>query len=1701
LYKPQHFPNAAGDAQPKGIALVKNLHDYKRWIAIPVALIPLLSATLCWTSHSSRAAVEIPIRKGELSPARTATNVQPAMASRTTEAYGKLSMSFEANRGQTDPRVAFISRQSRSTLFLTPTEAVFAMRSPRERASDPVNARPARVPATAIKMKLVGANPAAEISGRKRLPGNSNYFRGSDPSKWQSSVATYDGVFCRDVYPGVNLVYYGNEQNLEYDFQVAPGSNPAAIRIAFEGVRKISINADGDLVLSKSACEIRMHKPTVYQETDGTRRSVDGRYVLRGRRQVAIDVGKYDKTRPLVIDPVLSYSTFLGGTNSDYSRGIAVDSAGNAYVTGQTYSFNYPVTIDGYDTTYANYADVCVTKLNADGSAIVYSTYLGGNSDDIGYGIAIDSSGSAYVTGLTSSADYPTTPGAYQTGLRGSYSTDTFVTKLNSDGTAVTFSTYLGGSSGDQANGIAVDSSGNTYTVGYSYSSDFPITPGAFQTAITAGSSQEAFLAKLNNTGTALVYSTFLGGSGADQATAVKVDLDGYAYVSGLTTSANFDITPGAYQATYAGASDYYYSYGDAFATKFNPTGTGLSYSTYIGGAGDDAAFGIDLASSGEVYLTGSSSSGNFPTTSGVVRVGNGGVAKSTNGADSWFAASSGLTNSTELSLAIDPSNPNIVFVGSSGGGVFKSTNGGANWAVTNSGLTDLTIKALAIDQTNTSLMYLGTNSRGVFRSTDSGATWRAINTGQNGMSVNTIKIDPAISSTIYAGTDSGIFKTTNGGASWVAANTGLNQGPNVSALVIDPGATSTLYAAVAYYYGSLFRSTDGGAHWSATGLNDASIRALAIDDSAPSTIYAGTANGIQKSTDSGANWSGVNTGLADRTVNVLAISPADSAIIYSGTANGIFKSTNGGTTWGIGNSGLAGAVVNTIAIDPATPLTLYCGSAAGSTDAFVAKLNATGTALDYSTYLGGSGADQGSSVAIDASGNAYLTGTTASQNFPTTRGVFQVFGGYSNDAFVTKLNPTGATLVYSTYLGGTDYDQGFGLFVDSSGSAYVTGYTQSQNFPTTPGAFQSVRTGYSTDGFITKLEVVPSLAADLAVTMTTSAGPFTAASYVVYNITLTNNGPDVASSILVSDELPSSLIYNSCYGSPNYCTHAGNSVTFAINSLAVGASASMQISAYVSCSIPSTVMIDNVITVDSSSIDSNLADNSATASIDATNTVTTLSPTNQSFPLGGGSGSVSVNRGSNCSWTSMSNVSWVTITYSSNCCNGIVNYTVAANPGIARTGTMTIAGQTFTVNQETGCMFSIDHDSNSFSSTGGTDSVEVTTSDASCNWIATSNAGFINITSGGSGTGNGTVNYSVDSNPAGVPRSGTLTIAGKTFTVTQLGVICTFSLSASSHDFDAAGGSGTVDVITPSGCVWTAVSNDSFITITSGGGGTGNGTVAYSVAANTNRIPRMGTMTIANNSFTIRQSSSIATPGLYNPTAASFFLRNSNTGGTADISFAYGPAGIGFIPLVGDWNGDGVDTIGLYNPASGAFFLRNSNSAGVADISFAFGPAGAGWLPLVGDWNGDGADTIGLYNPTASTFFLKNSNSTGVADVSFAYGPSGAGWLPIVGDWDGNATDTIGLYDPAGGTFFLRNTNSTGVADLSFAFGPGGAGWKPVVGDWNGDGVDSIGLYNPSASAFFLRNTNSTGMADASYAFGPAGAGWTPLVGDWDGL
>jgi uncharacterized repeat protein (TIGR03803 family) len=526
------------------------------------------------------------------------------------KAYGHLPLSFEANQGQTDQRVKFLSHGTGYSLFLTGDEAVLALKKPggsvaRDRQLKA--AVPSAEPPAVVRMRLVGANAAAKVTGLAELPGKSNYFIGNDPKKWRTNVPNWAKVKYENVYPGVDLVYYGDQGQLEYDFVVQAGADPKAIQLGFAGAESPRIDGKGDLVLGADGGEVIFHKPVVYQPaTDHgqrTRDVVDGEYLLKGGR-VAFEVASYDKTRPLVIDPTLAYSTFLGGSSGDNGSAIAVDASGNAYITGGTASSNFPVTPGVFQTTLRSVnGNAFITKLNAIGSALVYSTYLGGSGGEAGSAIAIDGSGNAYVVGETLSSDFPTTPGALQTTGAGDIG---FVSKLNASGSALLYSTYLGGSPSCYVRGFgaAVNSSGNAYVAGYTCNRNFPTTPGAFETNFLGNPT--AFVSKLNAAGSALVYSTFLGSADAG---ALAIDSSGNAYVTG-DTGTGFPTTPGALQTTIGGGLD-------AFVSKLNATGSALLYSTYLGGSGDDFGGGIAVDASGNVYVGGNTSSTNFPVTPG----------------------------------------------------------------------------------------------------------------------------------------------------------------------------------------------------------------------------------------------------------------------------------------------------------------------------------------------------------------------------------------------------------------------------------------------------------------------------------------------------------------------------------------------------------------------------------------------------------------------------------------------------------------------------------------------------------------------------------------------------------------------------------------------------------------------------------------------------------------------------------------------------------------------------------------------------------------------------------------------------------------------------------------------------------------------------------------------------------------------------
>jgi hypothetical protein len=528
---------------------------------------------------------------------------QPALAS-----YGNLPLHFEANQGQTAEQVKFLARGSGYTLFLTSTESVLVLRSPE--VGGPGNrVTPGKAvtskrstPSAVLRMKLLGANPRPAVEGREELPGKSHYFIGADRKRWRTNVPQYARVEYREVYPGVSLTYYGNQGQLEYDFVVGPGADLGSIRFGIEGADAIRVDGEGNLRMRLEDGEVIQRAPVVYQEVDGERKAIDGRFVLRPGGEMGFEVGRYDVNRPLVLDPVLMYSTYLGGSGWDVGYGIAVDASRSAYVTGTTASIDFP-TANPLQGEKGGSDDVFVSKLNAAGSAFVYSTYIGGSDSEQGSGIAVDESGNAYIIGTTVSLNFPTF-----NSLQGANAgeSDAFVAKLNAAGSALVYSTYVGGSDGEFGNGIAVDSSGSAYLAGYTGSTDFP-TVNAFQPEIAGYS--DAFVAKLNPAGSAFVYSTYLGGSAAEglHGLEIAVDASGGAYVAGETASTDFPTFNPIQAANGGGPSD-------AFVSKLNGTGSALVYSTYLGGSERDLAQGIAVDASGTAYISGTTGSTNFPT-------------------------------------------------------------------------------------------------------------------------------------------------------------------------------------------------------------------------------------------------------------------------------------------------------------------------------------------------------------------------------------------------------------------------------------------------------------------------------------------------------------------------------------------------------------------------------------------------------------------------------------------------------------------------------------------------------------------------------------------------------------------------------------------------------------------------------------------------------------------------------------------------------------------------------------------------------------------------------------------------------------------------------------------------------------------------------------------------------------------------------
>jgi BNR/Asp-box repeat./Beta-propeller repeat. len=992
---------------------------------------------------------------------------------RLCEQYNNLPLRFEAAPQASAP-MRFIARNGAHNILLTASEARVALRASDAAGDDgssPHDSSSARreLQTASVGWRLVGANRHARMSGEAQLPVRTNYFIGKDAAQWRSDVTSYARVRVEQVYRGVDVIYYGAGPQLEYDFNVAARADYKAIRLRFIGASRLAVDAAGDLVIDTPAGAVRHAKPVAYQLINGSRKEVLARYVVVGTRAVRFLIGEYDKRLPLVIDPVLSYSTHFGSRSGfDQLSAVAFDAAGNAYVVGTTSSSDLPTTPGALQPTNRG-GDVFISKLNPAGTALVYATYLGGSEGDYGMQIAVDAKGRIYVAGATYSNDFPTTANAFQSQWPGD-SWHVFVAALNATGTALDYATYLGGPDESAAVfGLAVDGAGQATVAGYTSSTRFPTTPDALQPEL--GGNTDAFIARLNRDGSALVYATYLGGDSSDSANCLALDATGNAYIAGDTNSTNFPTTRHAYQRMKK--SDH-----ASFVAKISAAGDRLAYSTFLNG---DSAFqiisGIAIDLTGNAYVTGSTYSSILPATPGAPQTApagdtdafvtklnptGSGLVYSTflggSGADDGYAIAvdslgqayvTGCTRSADFPLMKPFQSRKL------GGPLFKSTDSSGSWE--DAAAMSFTLNSLVVDPQVTSTLYASTSYE-IIKSTDGGASFRVIAPGVSG----TLVIDPVRPGVLYAFGGQRVYKSTDAGANWQRTDFSLPFFFDFSALVIDPKTPDTLYLSAYQYaipdladvralaasFDVLFKSTDGGTSWTAidTGLNVFSVPCLAIDPQRPTTLYASIqGREVIKSTDGGKSWAILMVPNGFFSVSRLVVDPSNSDTLYAISLDGlgyrILKSRDGGASWGL--TALKLSLLTFLAIDPQTPATLYAGGfgplyqttdgggnwrtvfdkvfvigvtfdpkqpstiyavASPTRDMFVTKLNAAGTALIYSTYLGGLREESIARIAADAYGNAYVAGVSASTDFPVTPNAYQPHASPGNSGVVLRI-------------------------------------------------------------------------------------------------------------------------------------------------------------------------------------------------------------------------------------------------------------------------------------------------------------------------------------------------------------------------------------------------------------------------------------------------------------------------------------------------------------------------------------------------------------------------------------------------------------------------------------------------------------------------------------------------------------------------
>jgi len=842
---------------------------------------------------------------------------------------------FVRNAGSADPSALFVAVGGGRPIFFTSGDV---------RIVDPMRQR-------SLWLTLVGAH-ASRIEGDRPTSGVVTQLSKSGARR----EPAFRDVVYRAAWPGVDARIGSGEAGIEYAFEVAAGADPSAIRLQYRGADRVSLNDRGELVLDAGGDTIVDRAPIAYQRAAAGQIAVPVRFIQRGA-DIGFAVGEYDRTQPLVIDPTLVYSTYLGGSGADLGRAIAVDATGAAYIAGITESSDFPVTPGAFQTAFrggagSNPRDVFVAKINAAGTHFDYVTYLGGSGNDEAFGVAVDAGGNAYVTGFTESSDFPTTAGAFRTTIAiGGH--DGFVAKLNATGSGLVYSTYFG-AFGTQGSSIAVDASGSAYVAGFTVSSTLPVTAGAIMPPRTSSAQQidDAYLLKLSPDGASVVYGTYIAGAAEDVATGVAIDPAGHAIVTGWTKSLDLVTTSGSVQPAPNSAS-------------FRSTDGGQTFTADNGGirAASVGAVAIDPQQPSNVYEASPDA----------------GVLKSTDGGATWSRVFSGPASD----IAISPIAPSTLFAVASNGTstpfLARSTDAGASWTVV------LPVVAkVALAASNPSTLYVIRGGGDVVKSTDSGNTWTTVLASAGALS---LAVDPTNASIAYVGlAASQVKKTTDGGVTWRSSTVPSFAPSTVDNVAVDPTLPSVVWASV---QNSLFKSADGGASWSST-LGPAGHR-VAFDGG---TMYAtGGIDGVlQKTTDRGGTWTTLT--LRGNTVAAFGLA-ANAGVVFVGIKAHVdsfaYKIDTGATT---------GAAV-----------------------------------LMYGTYLGGTLDDTAAGVAIDSSGNAVIALQTASIDLPVTAPTAQ------RVMALARLAPDGASYRAFTWAGaGSSYSTVQAVVADRAGFAYMVG-------------------------------------------------------------------------------------------------------------------------------------------------------------------------------------------------------------------------------------------------------------------------------------------------------------------------------------------------------------------------------------------------------------------------------------------------------------------------------------------------------------------------------------------------------------------------------------------------------------------------------------------------------------------------------------